>query len=181
MIDVMSFSFASSLDPSGSVPGIGDGVSGGIEPSGSSRNRLIAIAAAVTIAAASLLILEIWWTAPERDSMIAFQRLLNAANTADLKTAQELCTSRYLSKHPLRLAPRGGIVGIPRMISKNFRTWRRGSDRIWVCTGDRMGPVFQFAREGKKWRFDGAVGMLMKNGEIGGSVDLESEEPAPEP
>lgn len=177
----MILSFASSIDPAGSDLGIGIGVKGGVEPGESSRNRIIAIAAAVTIAAAGLLMFEIWWTAPERDSMIAFQRLLNAANTADVKTAKGLCTSRYLSTHPLRLAPRGGIVGIPRMISKNFQTWRRGSDRIWVCTGDRMGPVFQFAREGKMWRFDGPVGMLMKNGEIGGSVDLESEEPAPEP
>ncbi len=177
----MLFFFSSSIDPAGSVPGIGDGVEGGIEPSGFSRNRIIAIAAAATIAAASLLVFEIWWTAPERDSMIAFQRLLNAANTADLATAQGLCTSRYLREHPLRLAPRGGIVGIPRMISKNFQTWRRGSDRLWVCTGDRVGPVFQFAREEKMWRFDGPVGMLMKNGEIGGSVDLESEEPVPAP
>ena len=111
---------------------------------------------------AGALIVEAIRTAPVRDALRVFTRLVDAGNRGDLATVRSLCSSRYLRAHPPRLAAEGGMVGPPRRIHPNFLAWRHGPD-VWVCPTDRQQarPVFQLIREGDGWRFDGPVGVLL--------------------
>lgn len=88
-----------------------------------------------------------------------------------LTAAKSLCSSRYLEKHPLALAAEGGIVGIPRNLNKNFQAWQEDNN-IWICTSNRIGPVYQFVFEDGVWRFDGLVAILRPYGEIVRASDL---------
>ena len=106
---------------------------------------------------------------PVRRSVLTYTELLGAANRPDLTDdqrldlARRLCSTRYLQTHDLKLAPEGGLVGIPRNIHQNFQAWRHGP-HVWLCPTNRVGPVYQFVNENGSWRFDGPVGMLRPHG-----------------
>ena len=115
----------------------------------------------VIVAVVSVII----WTAPERDSVRAYNDLIAAANRGDLATAEWLCSASYTRTHTLKAAPEGGIEGLPRGIHKNFQAWRHGRD-VWLCPMNRVGPVYAFVREATGWKFDGPVGILRGRGEF---------------
>ena len=87
------------------------------------------------------------------------------------RAAQKLCSSRYLKTNKMALAAEGGLVGVPRNLNKNFKAWREGPN-VWICTRDRIGPVYQFVFEDGGWRFDGPVGILRPWGEMIPMSDL---------
>lgn len=105
------------------------------------------------------------WTAPVRESVRTYTDLLAAANRQDSDAARDLCTARYRASHRLEPSAEGGLVGLPRGIHKNFRAWLEGP-HVWLCPTNRVGPVYQFVREGGAWRFDGPVGVLRPRGEL---------------
>jgi hypothetical protein len=141
----------------------------GVEPR--SRLRSIAIGTGVVVAIVAIVVGELIYTKPVRDAVRAYTRLLEVANRQDLtdderlEAAQALCTTRYLQAHTLRSAPEGGLVGIPRNIHKNYQAWRHGAD-VWICPTNRVGPIYQFAYEDGRWRFDGPIGLLRAHWEI---------------
>ncbi len=71
----------------------------------------------------------------------------------------------YLQTRPLAVSPEGGLIGIPRNVSMNFQAWREGPN-VWICTRNRIGPVYQFVFEEGRWRFDGPIAILRQWGEI---------------
>lgn len=139
-----------------------------------SRAYLIGLAVAGVVIGALAVVVA--WTAPTRKSVYAYTELLGAANRQDVDTARRICSTRYLDSHPLRLAPDGGIVGIPRNIHKNFQVWREGPN-VWLCPTNRIGPVYQFVYEKGAWRFDGPVGILQGRGQFFPLTDAETADP----
>jgi hypothetical protein len=113
---------------------------------------------------------EIVTTRPVREAVHACAELFTIANRPGLSdedrlsAARALCSARYLKTHQLALAAEG-IEGLPRSIKMNFKAWRHGPD-VWICTGNRMGPVYQFVYEAGRWRFDGLVAYLDGWGKI---------------
>ena len=105
------------------------------------------------------LVLEIVWTAPERSAVETYHELISAANRGDLAAAEKLCSHRYLAEHPLKEAPEGGMIGLPRGIHKNHQAWRHGRN-VWFCPTNRIGPIYQFVPERGSYLFDGLAGML---------------------
>jgi hypothetical protein len=107
------------------------------------------------------------WTAPERNSLRAYTNLISAANRGDLPTARSLCSTHYLETHNLRLASEGGLEGLPRGLHKNFQVWRQGRT-VRLCPTNRVGPVYEFVREGTGagWKFNGPIGILKGRGEF---------------
>jgi hypothetical protein len=93
-----------------------------------------------------------------------------------LDAARALCSARYLRSHTLALASEGGIVGIPRNINMHFQAWRQGPN-VWICTRDRVGPVYQFVHDSGRWRFDGLVAILRPRGEIVRTRELPESSP----
>jgi hypothetical protein len=91
-----------------------------------------------------------------------------------LDAARLLCSKRYLTEHPLKLAPEGGLVGIPRNLHKNFKAWSEGND-VLICTLNRVGPVYRFVHEDGRWRFDGLVGILPSRGKMVRTSELPLE------
>jgi hypothetical protein len=104
-------------------------------------------------------------THPQRSSLQTYYAMIDAANRQDSTRARELCSSRYRQTHDLKSAPEGGLVGLPRGISKNFKAWRQGPN-VWLCPSDRVGPVYQFISENGAWRFDGPIGLLQSDGRV---------------
>ena len=135
------------------------------------------LALATLVAAIAGVVIEVVVTRPIRDSLNVYMSLITVANRTDysdeqrLEAARELCTRNYLAGHALKLAPRGGLVGIPRNISKNFQAWREGDD-VWICPTNRVGPIYQFVHEDDRWKFDGPVGILRPWGEVVRMKDL---------
>ncbi len=133
----------------------------------------------VAIAAAVLggLAFEIVTTAPARGALRTCSELFTIANRPDLadrdrlNAASRLCTQRYLNEHPLRVAPEGGLINIPRNLNKNFKVWREGGN-VLVCTSNRVGPVYRFVHEDGRWQFDGLVGILEPSGKVVRASDL---------
>jgi hypothetical protein len=123
------------------------------------------IGAGVVAVLLGVLAFEVLWTRPVRRSVRTYNRLIDAANRQDLAEARRLCSARYLRTHDLEPAAEGGLVGLPRNIHKNFQAWRQGPN-VWLCPTNRVGPVFQFVREGDDWKFDGPVGLLLPRGEM---------------
>jgi hypothetical protein len=119
---------------------------------------------------AALLVAGLVWeyqrTAPVRRAVRSFAELVSAANRGDMETARRLCSRAYRTAHELSPAPEGGIVGFPRNIHKNFRTWDQGAE-IWICPGNRVGPVYRMVHEGDDWVFDGLEGYLAPDGRGG--------------
>jgi hypothetical protein len=128
---------------------------------------------AIIALVAAVLAFEIDSTRPTRSAVRTYAELVTAANHNDPEAARRLCTARYLSRHQLKRADEGGIVGLPRNIHKNFRAWRHGAN-VWLCPTDRVGPIYQFIPEGGRWLFDGPVGLLR----AGGRIELFEEEPS---
>lgn len=118
-------------------------------------------------------------TAPVRQTVQTFTALIAAANRQDLDAARSLCTTRYLRTHDLRAAEEGGLVGLPRSISRNFQVWREGPN-VRLCPTNRIGPVYQFVRERNAWRFDGPIGLLMPGGNVQPLEDVQDPIVAPE-
>ena len=136
------------------------------------RNILLAAAAATLLFAG--LGYEILTTQPVRGALRAFSDLVAIGNRIEippakrLELARALCSTGYLSRHPLALGPEGGIVGLPRAIDKNFEAWRKGPN-VWICPTKRtntLRPVYQFIREDGVWRFDGPAAILRPWGEV---------------
>ncbi|MDX2035935.1 MAG: hypothetical protein SFX72_04740 [Isosphaeraceae bacterium] len=92
-----------------------------------------------------------------------YTRLLDASFAGDLDRVAELCTERRVAAFPLRTAPEGGVVGLPRGINKNFQVWLEG-DEVRLCPTNRVGPVYRFRYENGDWRFDGPAGILRPGG-----------------
>jgi hypothetical protein len=130
-----------------------------------SRLRPVFAIAGALSAVLVVIALEASRTAPLRQSTQTFTALIAAANQQDLPAARRLCTARYLRTHDLRTAEEGGLVGLPRTISRNFQVWREGPN-VRLCPTNRIGPVYQFVREGSEWHFDGPIGLLMPGGSV---------------
>ncbi len=131
---------------------------------------------------AGVLYYEIVSTRPVRDAVHTCTQLLSLANRTDLEAderlqrARPLCTTHYLQTHPLAAAREGGFVGLPRNMHKNFKAWRQG-DGVWISPLDRVGPVYQFLREDGRWRFDGPVGIIDRDGQFVPSEILVDDPP----
>jgi len=142
------------------------------------KTRIALISVAVVAILVAGLAFEVVTTQPVRGAMRTCSELFTIANRQELTDparpeqtkallakASELCSARYRRSHPLVAAPEGGLVGIPRNINKNFKAWREGPN-VWICTANRIGPVYQFVFEDGRWRFDGLVAILRPWGEI---------------
>ena len=115
-----------------------------------------------------VVIVLVYFALSTRESRMAvrtYAQLTAAVNVQDLDAVRAMCTARYLSVHPLRVAEEGGVVGFPRSIHKNFQAWREG-DAVWLCPTNRVGPVYQFLEEAGEWKYDGVVGLLRSGGHI---------------
>jgi hypothetical protein len=147
--------------------------------------RPVVIGVLVAAGLLAVVVAEVLYTKPVRGAVHAYTRLISVANRMDLTDsaredeARRLCTHRYLQTHALRVAPEGGLVGIPRNIHKNYQAWRHGAD-VWICPTNRVGPIYQFVHESGAWRFDGPVGLLRPHWEIVPYVETPGEEgPSP--
>jgi len=151
-----------------------------------SRTRIVLISVGLTALVVAWLTFEIITTQPSRGALRAFAELLTIANrpglTEDdrLGLARKLCSRRYLQTHQLAVADPtdGGLVGFPRNVDKNFRTWRQGP-HVWVCVTSRSSqvrPVYQFVLEDGGWRFDGPIATLSPWGELVRTRDAPDEE-----
>ena len=136
-----------------------------------SRSRVVLLITLIVVALVAGLAFEIVATQPVRGALRTCSELFTIANRPDLvdserlAAARSLCTQRYLKEHPLAVSPEGGLVNIPRNLNKNFKAWREGPN-VLICTSNRIGPIYQFAYEGDRWRFDGLVGILRPRGEV---------------
>ncbi len=101
-----------------------------------------------------------------------YSELIVAANRQDLTAIRQLCTKSYLETHPVRAAKEGGVIGLPRNIDKNFQAWREG-DEVFLCPTNRVGPVYRFVSEDRRWKFDGPAGVLRQGGQFFRSDDSE--------
>ena len=135
------------------------------------RTRIYLIAGLITLLLTAGVSFEVVTTQPVRGAMRTCSALFTIANRPDLTdterldSARPLCSARYLQAHPLAVAAEGGLSGFPRNINKNFKAWREGPN-VWICTANRIGPVYQFVFEDGRWRFDGLVAILRPWGEI---------------
>ena len=143
-----------------------------------SHARSFLIAGAIVLILLGVLAYEVVSTGPVRGAVRTCSELLTIANRPGLKpeerqaAARALCTRRYLSTHKLDVAEGGGgFVGIPRNLNKNFKGWREGPN-VWICTTNRIGPIYQFVLEDGTWKFDGPVGLLQPRGEIVPMTDM---------
>jgi hypothetical protein len=123
------------------------------------RLRPVLVTATVVVVLVVILGGEVIRTAPVREAVASYTALLAAANRQDLVAVRRLCTARYLREHPPIAAPEGGVVGLPRNVHPNFQAWKQGP-HVWLCPTNRVGPLYQFVREGGRWRFDGPIGLL---------------------
>jgi hypothetical protein len=141
------------------------------------RSRVVLLITLIVLALVAGLAFEIVATQPVRGAVTTCSELFTIANRPDLvdserlAAARSLCTQRYLKEHPLAVSPEGGLVNIPRNLNKNFKAWRQGPN-VLICTSNRVGPIYQFAYEGDRWRFDGLIGILRPWGEIVRTSDL---------
>jgi hypothetical protein len=141
------------------------------------RTQIALIVAAIAAALLGGLAFEIVTTQPVRGALRTCSELFTIANRPDLTdsarldAAAQLCSKRYLERHPLSVAPEGGLVNIPRNLNKNFKAWREGPN-VLICTSNRIGPIYQFVYEDGRWRFDGLVGILRSWGEVVRTSDL---------
>jgi hypothetical protein len=138
------------------------------------RTRYILITLAILALLGAGLTFEIVSTRTVREAVRVYTELVTLGNRPflsetqrleTLETARELCSSRFRDSGRLSLGPEGGIAGLPRTINRNFQAWREG-ENIWICPTNRIGPIYQFVREGGGWRFDGLVAILRPKGEI---------------
>ncbi|WP_165249621.1 hypothetical protein [Paludisphaera soli] len=137
----------------------------------SPKTRNILIAAAGVAVLAGALAFEVVSTRPVRQAVRAYAELIAVANRpglsdeARIEAARPYFSSRYLASRPIRPAAEGGIVGLPRSISKNFQAWREDG-AVWICPANRVGLVHRLVEEDGRWRFDGLVGLLRGRNEL---------------
>ncbi len=152
------------------------------------KSRIALIVTAIALVLVAGLAFEIITTQPVRGAVRTCAELFTVANRPDitdsarLDAAGQLCSRRYLSEHPLALAPEGGLVNIPRNLHKNYKAWREGPD-VLICPTDRAPtrPIYRFVFEGDRWRFDGLVGILRPSGEVVRALEPAIEEmPGPD-
>jgi hypothetical protein len=105
-----------------------------------------------------------------RGGLATFAKVLAWGNAGDLDAVRSLCSRRYLASHRVERSTEGGVVGLPRMIHKNFQAWVEGED-VWLCPTDRVGPVYRLVVEGRAWKFDGLAGLLGANGRVEPAVE----------
>jgi len=129
------------------------------------RWKSVLVGSLTVIGLIGLLVALAVWTRPVRHSVKTYTALITAANQSDIPAALALCSKRYQQREDLKLAPEGGIIGLPRNIHKNFQAWRQGPF-VWLCPTNRAGPVYQFIKEDGAWKFDGPVGLLRGRGEF---------------
>ena len=147
-----------------------------------SKTKTTLLVAAIALALIGGLAFEIITTQPVRGALRTCSELFTVANRPGLSDSQRLaaarplCTERYVKEHPLAVAPEGGLVNIPRNLSKNYKAWREGAN-VLICTSNRIGPIYQFAYEGDRWRFDGLFGILRPWGEVVRTSELPDPEP----
>jgi hypothetical protein len=133
--------------------------------------RLVFLIITIVLVLLGGLAYEVVSTRPVRGAVRTCSELFTIANRDDLtdserlSAARALCSTQYLRKHPLALAPEGGIVNIPRNINMHFTAWHEGPN-IWICPRDRIGAVYQFVFEDESWRFDGLIANLDRYGQI---------------
>ena len=139
------------------------------------RPRWIGLAVILTVALLAALAIEFVRTAPTRGAVGAFATLIAAANAGDVALASRTCSRDYLATHRLVPAREGGIVGLPRGIHKNFRTWER-RDVVWICPTNRVGPIYRLVFEDERWKFSGLVGQL-RSGNVVELVPVEEGSP----
>jgi len=130
------------------------------------RHRNILIGAACVAVLAGGLLYEAVATRPVRRAVRAYFELISIANRPDLddesraRAARPFFSDRLLADHPIQAAPEGGLVGLPRSISKNFQAWRQEGD-VWICPTNRVGFVYRMTEDADgRWRYDGLVGLL---------------------
>jgi hypothetical protein len=146
------------------------------------RTRIFLITALITFLAVAGVAFEAIATQPVRGAMRTCSALFTIANRPDLTDTERLdaarsrCSTRYLQGHPMALAAEGGLSGFPRNINKNFKAWREGP-HVWICTTNRIAPVYQFVFENGDWRFDGPVAILRPWGEIVRTSELPDTPP----
>jgi hypothetical protein len=135
------------------------------------KTKSALLVTAIALALVAGLAFEIITTQPVRGALRTCSELFTIANRPDLTdskrlaAARSLCTERYVREHPLAVAPEGGLVNIPRNLYKNYKAWREGPN-VLICTSNRVGPIYQFAYERDRWRFDGLIGILRPWGEV---------------
>jgi len=141
------------------------------------KTKVALISTAITAILIAGLAYEIVTTQPVRGAVRTCSELFTIANrpgltdSQRLEAAKSLCSKHYLETHTLAVARGEGLVGIPRNINKNFQAWRQGPN-VWICTTNRIGPVYQFVYEAGRWRFDGLVALLRARGEIVRTTEL---------
>jgi len=148
------------------------------------KTRIAFISTAIVAILFAGLAFEVVTTQPVRGALRTCAELFTIANRLEmadpgrpeearalLEAASALCSTRYRRSHPLVVATEGGLVDIPRNINKNFKAWREGPN-VWICTTNRIGPVYQFVFEDGRWRFDGLIAILRPWGEIVRSSEL---------
>lgn len=144
------------------------------------KPKITLLVAAIALALIGGLAFEVVTTQPVRGALRTCSELFTVANRPDLTdskrlaAARPLCTVRYLKEHPLTVAPEGGLVNIPRNLNKNYKAWREGPN-VLICTSNRIGPIYRFAYEGDRWRFDGLIGILRPWGEVVRTSELPTE------
>lgn len=133
------------------------------------RNALIAGAVVSTVA--GLLTYEVVSTRPVRNAVRAYSDLIAAANRPGLSVSERIeaarpyFSSRRLAAGPIRVAPEGGLEGLPRAIGRNFQAWREGGE-VWLCPTGRTGAVHRLVEEDGRWKLDGLVGYLRSPGDL---------------
>ena len=128
------------------------------------RRMVIGGVAGVLVAVTSVVAMVIQ-TAPVRGVVRAYTEIAGAAHAGDLEHVRSLCSSRYLRTHRLEEAAEEGVKGVPRNLNKNFKAWREG-EAVWLCPTSRMGPIYQFVKEGGSWKFDGPIGLMDAHGRV---------------
>jgi hypothetical protein len=133
--------------------------------------RYALTAAPVVAVLAGLLAYEIVSTRPVRDAVRAYSELIAVGNRPGMteadrvEAARPYFSSRRLAQGPIRIAPEGGVEGLPRSVGRNFRAWRVGAE-VWLCPTGRTGVVHRLVEEGGRWKLDGPVGYLRGPGDL---------------
>jgi hypothetical protein len=137
------------------------------------RTRWVLVALVAAVLLASPIARTVRSLRMTRGGVASFTNLIASGNAGDLDAVRSLCSRHYLESHRVALSREGGMIGLPRVIHKNFQAWVEG-DQVWLCPTDRVGPVYRLLFEAEAWKFDGLVGLLG----VGGRVEPLAEEPS---
>jgi hypothetical protein len=138
------------------------------------RPRWVLVALVAAALLASPMAREVRSLRMTRGGVATFTNLLASGNAGDLDAVRLLCSRHYLESRRIALSSEGGLVGLPRLIHKNFQAWVEG-DQVWLCPTDRVGPVYRLVLEAEAWKFDGLVGLLGVGGQVEPLVEESTE------